>query len=254
MSLAPNGLSVTPLTGIPAVQPGDDLAALIVSAISTNKRVLGDTDVIVVAQKVVSKAEGAVVRLDTVVPGKEATELGAKVHKDPRLVELILANSVRIVRSVPGVLITQTRQGFICANAGIDSSNSLGPATVILLPEDSDRSARQLREAIAARTGHALAVVISDSFNRPWRDGSINVAIGTAGFVPLDDKRGESDDSGKALRSTRVSIADEIASAAQLVMGESGGVPVAIVSGLELDASNEGSASLLRNPDRDLFR
>ncbi len=254
MSLAPSGYNVAPLTGIPAVHPGDNIAALLTSAINANDIAIHDNDVLVVAQKIVSKSEGAVVELSTVVPGHEATELSAIVNKDPRLVELILASSVRVLRSVPGVLITETHHGFICANAGIDASNSLGPDTVILLPEDPDRSARQLRAAIANLTGTALAVVISDTFNRPWREGSTNVGIGTAGFVPLDDSRGEPDDSGKVLHATLVSIADEVASAALLVMGVSGGVPAAFLSGLKLDASNEGSQALLRDPDRDLFR
>lgn len=254
MSLAPRGFSVTPITGIPAVHPGDDLAALIVSALAASEHALQDSDVLVVAQKIVSKSEGAVVELANIVPGTAATELSATVNKDARLVELILANSIRVIRSVPGVLITETHHGFICANAGIDASNSLGPDIVILLPQDPDRSARQLRDSIATRTGVELAVVVSDTFNRPWRQGSTNVGIGTSGFVPLDDGRGEIDDNGKILQTTLVSIADEVASAAQLVMGETGGVPAAILSGLQLNASNEGSDSLLRDPDRDLFR
>lgn len=254
MSLAPYGLTVRPVTGIPAVQPGDDIAALILSALSANQQTLQVSDVLVIAQKVVSKAEGSVVDLANVVPGPEATEIAKVVRKDPRLVEVILANSVRIVRSVPGVLITETHHGFICANAGIDASNSLKTGTVVLLPEDPDRSAREIREKIAHDTGVAPGVVISDSFNRPWREGSTNVAIGTAGFVPLHDGRGTRDDSGKILHATRVSIADEVASSAQLVMGETGGTPVAVVSGLKLHASNKGSDSLLRDPKRDLFR
>ncbi len=254
MSIAPNGLNITPLTGIPAIQPGDDLAELLVAAIAGSDLSVGPDDVLVVAQKVVSKAEGAVVNLASIVPGEEARELATMVRKDPRLVEVILANSTRIVRKVPGVLITETRHGFICANAGVDASNSYRPDTVILLPEDPDRSARDLREGIASRTGLAPAVVISDTFNRPWRQGSINVAIGTAGFVPLQDSRGARDDNGAVLRATVVSVADEIAAAAQLVIGETGGVPAALVSGLELQTSDEGSASLLRRADTDLFR
>lgn len=243
-----------PVTGIPAVQPGDDLAALISSAISANGHVLRDSAILVIAQKVVSKSEGAVVELASVKPGIEAEKLSEVVRKDPRLVELVLANSVRVLRSVPGVLITETHHGFICANAGIDSSNSVAPDTVILLPEDPDKSARQLRERIGDITGATPAIVIADTFNRPWREGSTNVGIGTAGFVPLDDSRGARDDSGKVLHATLVSIADEVASAAQLVMGETGGVPAAILSGLQLNESEEGSNSLLRNPERDLFR
>ncbi len=254
MALAPKGLQVMPVPGIPAVNPGDDLAALILQALSDSGQQLQESDVLVVAQKVVSKAEGAVVNLAQVVPSENAENVAETVRKDPALVEVILANSVRTIRSVPGVLITETHQGFICANAGVDTSNSLGPGIVVLLPEDPDGSARQLRNAIADRTGVSVGVIVSDTFNRPWREGSTNVAIGTAGFVPLDDSRGSLDDSGKILHATLVSIADEVASGAQLVMGETGGVPAAIARGLKLDASNEGSGSLLRDPGRDLFR
>ncbi len=254
MALAPRGLNVVPLTGIPSIQAGNDLPALLAAAISRSDHTMTANDILVVAQKVVSKAEGAMVELGSVEPGAEALKLAEQVGKDSRLIELILASSVRVVRSVPGVLITETHHGLICANAGIDSSNAPGPDTVILLPEDPDRSAQQIREGIAARTGVSPAVVVSDTFNRPWRQGSTNVGIGTAGFVPLDDARGTPDDAGRILQATLVSIADEVAAAAQLVMGETGGVPAAIVSGLELDAAEVGSQSLLRDPERDLFR
>ena len=247
-------VAVTALEGVPAVRPGDDLAALLAGAITASGLAISADDMLVVAQKVVSKAEGACVDLRQVTPGPGALELAAELDKDPRVVEVVLSQSRRIVRKARGVLITETLHGFICANSGVDASNSLGPDILTLLPADPDASARRLMDGIGSLTGIAPAVIISDSFNRPWREGSINVAIGTAGFYPLDDRRGETDDAGRALRSTVVSLADEVASAAQLVRGESGGVPAALVSGLSLKKSNTGSAVLLRDPALDLFR
>lgn len=252
--VAATGLTVTPIKGVPRVEPGDDLATILVEALKHSQIELQPTDVVVVAQKIVSKAEGAIVQLSRVESGEEALKVAQTVDKDPRLVEVILNNSKRIVRSVPGVLITETLHGFICANAGVDSSNTGDTDTVILLPVNPDLSARQLREQIAQKTGVPVSVVVSDTFNRPWRQGSMNVAIGTAGFVPLQDARGSTDDNGKVLHATMVSIADEIASAAQLVMGESHGTPSAVVHGLKLEASDDGSGSLLRKPEKDLFR
>lgn len=254
MSLAPEGLTVVPLKGIPQVRPGDDLARFLADAIASGKSPLTESDVLVVAQKVVSKAEGATVRLEDVTPGKDALAVAETVNKDPRLVEVILSESKRIVRSVPGVLITETHHGLICANAGVDASNSLHEGVVVLLPRDPDGSARRIRTGIAQLTGKRIGVVVSDTFNRPWRNGSINVAIGTAGFEPLDDRRGTTDDVGHALRVTVVSIADEVASAAQLVMGEAGGIPAVLVQGLVVTRSEIGSGGLLRDPERDLFR
>ena len=247
---APDGLTALPLKGIPRIESGDDLSGLIEQAAKRQEIDISGDDVLVVAQKVVSKAEGAFMDLRTVVPGDTATALAIEVDKDARLVEVILSQSRRIVRKTRGVLITETVHGLICANAGIDASNGLGPETVTLLPADSDASADRIRSHFEVNP----AVIISDSFNRPWREGSVNVAIGTAGFYPLLDGRGLADDTGRELKSTKVSLADEIASAAQLVMGETGGVPVAIVRGLRLQKSNAGSAVLLRDPARDLFR
>lgn len=248
------GVTITPLYGIPAVRPGDNLPSLLADALRRQSLEPTETDVLVVAQKVVSKAEGACVDLRDVKPGAQALELAAEVDRDPRIVEVVLSQSTRIVRKARGVLITETRHGLICANAGVDASNSLGPDILTLLPEDPDASAGRIRTSIGALTGVSLCVIVSDSFNRPWREGSINVAIGTAGFYPLDDRRGQPDDSGRALRATLVSLADEIASAAQLVMGETGGVPAALVKGVSLTKSNAGSAVLKRDPARDLFR
>lgn len=254
MPNAPHGISVIPLTGITSILPGDDLAGLLSDALTRIDITPDLYDVLVIAQKIVSKSEGAVIDLNDVTAGASAVELAAIVDKDPRLVEVILAQSTRVVRSVPGVLITETHHGYICANAGVDASNSLGPTILTLLPEDSDRSARAIRDGIEKRLGMKMGVIVSDSFNRPWRQGSVNVAIGTAGFVPLYDGQGLLDDAGIRLKATLVSVADEIASAAQLVMGETGRIPAAIVRGTMLQLSDEGSSTLLREPGKDLFR
>ena len=254
MPIAPHGISVIPLTGIPGIHPGDDLAGLLSDALTRIDVTPDLHDLLVVAQKIVSKSEGAVIDLNDITPGAAAVALAEIVDKEPRLVEVILAQSTRVVRSVPGVLITETHHGYICANAGVDASNSLGPTILTLLPEDSDRSARAIQDGIDRRLGVKMAVIVSDSFNRPWRQGSVNVAIGTAGFVPLYDGQGSLDDAGMRLRATLVSVADEIASAAQLVMGETGRVPAAIVRGITLQSSDEGSSTLLREPGKDLFR
>jgi coenzyme F420-0:L-glutamate ligase/coenzyme F420-1:gamma-L-glutamate ligase len=248
------GMTVTPLRDVPRVQPGDDLAALLVASAQAAHLSIGEDDVLVVAQKIVSKAEGAIMDLRRVRPGVLASQLALEVNKDPRLVEVILSQTSRIVRKVPGVLITETIHGLICANAGVDGSNGLGPDIVTLLPADADSSASRIREGIGAALGVRPGVIVSDSFNRPWREGSVNVAIGVAGFYPLLDSRGERDDVGRELKATIVSLADEIASAAQLVMGETGGIPAALVKGLSLQKSNAGSAMLKRDPARDLFR
>ena len=247
-------VTVIPVRGVPAIRPGDDLSAIFAGAMRESGLTLSASDVLVVAQKVVSKAEGAIVDLNSVTAGDEALRLAVELGRDARLIEVILSQTVRIVRQAFGVLIVETHHGLICANAGVDASNGLGEGIVTLLPEDPDRSARAMGTGLKALLGVEPAVIVSDTFNRPWRNGSINVAIGTSGFSPLEDRRGAVDDAGHTLRSTVVSVGDEIASAAQLVMGETGGVPGAIVRGLTLEKSNAGSASLKRDPARDLFR
>ena len=250
--------TVIGIPGIPDIEPGDELADLICEAAAPIGVEPGD--ILVVAQKVVSKAEGAIAALRDVSPSEEAIRVADATGHTPALVELILSQSNRIVRMDQGVLITETIHGFVCANAGIDASNVLGDGVVTLLPVDADVSASGIRRALEARFGGPIGVIVSDSFNRPWRMGSVNVAIGVSGFYPLGDYRGQSDDHGVPLKSTIVSIADEVASAAQLVMGEFGRVPVAIVRGLEMtvgarddDEIGNGQA-LLRDAERDLFR
>jgi coenzyme F420-0:L-glutamate ligase / coenzyme F420-1:gamma-L-glutamate ligase len=233
-------ITIIPVQGIPEVRDGDDLAALI--AVSADLR---DGDILVVAQKVVSKAEGRVVRLEDVEPSEEARRLAA--DRDPRELEVILREAVRLVRTRPPLLIAETRHGFVCASAGVDHSNAAGPGTLVLLPLDPDASARRLSDRLG------VAVIVSDSFGRPFRQGTTDVAIGVAGLTPLLDLRGVRDSAGYELRTTTVAVADEIAGAAELVMGKTEGIPAAIVRGL--DPTGEGTARELVMPaERDLFR
>lgn len=243
-----------PVRGLPEVRPGDDLAKMIVQALEAAGLALTDDDVLVVAQKVVSKAEGQLVVLATVEPSPLARSFAEEYGKDPRQVEVVLREARRVVRMERGVLIVETRHGFVCANAGVDASNVEGHEVVCLLPPDPDASAERLRAAIAAATGRRLAVIISDTFGRPWREGQTNIAIGVAGMQPLRSYIGQHDPSGYELRVTALCVADELASAAELVMGKIDRVPVAIVRGATYDRGDLGAHSLVRPPERDLFR
>jgi coenzyme F420-0:L-glutamate ligase/coenzyme F420-1:gamma-L-glutamate ligase len=248
-------IEIIAITGLPEVIDGDDLSVMIFDAARDQGCDFEEGDVVVIAQKIVSKSEGAIVDLKTVTPSKQAHELAETVQKDPRLVEVILQQSVQIVRAAPGVLITETIHGLVCANSGVDSSNSALDDQVIILPPDPDESARGLRSGLEKLAGVRIGVIVSDSFGRPWREGSTNVAVGIAGFEPLEDARGQGDDHGRVLRATVVAVADEIASASQLVMGEFGGIPAAIVRGAQITFSDSASAGLLqRSPETDLFR
>jgi coenzyme F420-0:L-glutamate ligase / coenzyme F420-1:gamma-L-glutamate ligase len=239
-----SGISVLPLEGIPEVQAGDDLAALLGDAIERAGG-LEPGDVLVVAQKVVSKAEGRVARLDEVEPSEQARELAA--DHDPRHLEVILGEAARLVRTRAPLVIAETRHGFVCASAGVDRSNAVGPDTVVLLPVDPDGSARRLAQRLGA------AVIVSDSFGRPFRQGTTDIAIGVAGITPLLDLRGVRDPAGYELKTTTIAVADEIAGAAELVMGKTAGIPAAIVRGLTL--TGDGTAQDLVMPaERDLFR
>jgi coenzyme F420-0:L-glutamate ligase/coenzyme F420-1:gamma-L-glutamate ligase len=243
-------LRVIPLDGMPLVEEGADLAGLCVDA-AAHTGGFADGDVLVVAQKAVSKAEGRVVALD----GVEASPLARAIagDHDPRHLEVILHESARVVRMRPPLVIAETRHGFVCASAGVDSSNAPGAGTLVLLPVDPDASAARLREALAGRTGRDVAVIVSDSFGRAWRQGTTDIAIGAAGLTPLQDLRGTRDPAGYELRTTTIAVADEIAGAAELVMGKVAGVPAAIVRGLAV--SGPGSARDLVMPaERDLFR
>jgi len=241
---------VLPLLGIPEIEEGDDLAALLVEA-AARAGGLADNDVLVVAQKVVSKKEGRVVHLEEVEPSPEARELAG--DEDPRRVEVILRESRRVVRSRPPLVIAETRHGFVCASAGVDSSNAKGPGTLVLLPLDPDASASRLRERVRELTGYEIAVVVSDSFGRAWRTGTTDVALGVAGMTALLDLRGTRDAVGYELHATQIAVADEVAGAAELVMGKVDGVPAAIVRGLHPRGEGRGS-DLVMPAARDLFR
>jgi coenzyme F420-0:L-glutamate ligase/coenzyme F420-1:gamma-L-glutamate ligase len=238
-------LTIAPVRGLPELREGDDLARLI-----TESAELRDADVLVVAQKAISKIEGRVVRLDDVKPSPQARDIAGE--GDARRIEVILREAKRIVRTRGPLVITETRHGFICASSGVDSSNAPEPGTLVLLPDDADESAARLRAGLRDLTGIDLGVVVSDSFGRPWRQGTTDVAVGAAGIEVLRDLRGERDPNGYELRSTVIALADEIAGAAELVLGKLDRVPVAIVRGL--DISGDGRArDLVMPPDRNLF-
>lgn len=250
-------LTLTAVPGLPLIQPGDDLGALIVEHARAAGMPMADGDIVVIAQKVVSKAEGRRVRLEDVRPGERALALAELVHKDPRLVEVILGETREVVRMAPGLLIVEQRNGLICANAGIDRSNveKDNGDWVTLLPIDPDASARCLCDRLAALSGVRVAVIINDSHGRPWREGASGVAIGVAGIAPLDDQRGEHDLFGYELQHTVVALADQVASAASLLQGQAAeGRPVVIVRGLEYPARKGAATESLRPRERDLFR
>jgi len=239
-------ISIRPVEGLPEIEQGADLGELI-----AGRAELADRDILVVAQKAVSKAEGRVVRLDDVEPSERARELAG--DEDARRIEVILWESARIVRSRPPLVIAETQHGFVCASAGVDSSNAPEAGTVVLLPVNPDASAQRLRDRLRELAGAEVGVIVSDSFGRPWRQGTTDVAIGLAGIRPLLDLKGTLDRAGYELHATVIAVADELAGAAELVLGKTGGVPAAVIRGY--DASGEGSARDLVMPaERDLFR
>jgi coenzyme F420-0:L-glutamate ligase/coenzyme F420-1:gamma-L-glutamate ligase len=242
------------LEGIPEVKPGDDLAKLIVEAAERNGVEIMDDDVIVVSQKIVSKAENRLVRLRDITPSSFALNLAEAEGKDPRLVELILREAKRIVRVKNGHIIAETRHGFVCANSGVDKSNIPGDDTVSLLPIDPDASAKRIRDRIREIKGVDVAVIISDTFGRAWRIGQVNFAVGVAGMKPTIDYRGLNDPYGYKLKVTAIAVADELAAAAELVMGKLSRIPVAVIRGFK-PIRGEGSArELVRPIEEDLFR
>ena len=242
-----DGLRVLPVLGLPEVREGDDLASLIAGAVA-----LEDGDVLVVAQKVVSKAEGRVVSLGEIEPSERARELAVE-ERDARHIEAILRESARIVRVRAGFVIAETRHGFVCGSAGVDASNAPEAGMLVLLPLDPDASAVRLRARLQELAGVTVGVIVSDSFGRAWRLGTTDVAIGVAGIAPLLDLTGQLDRAGYELHATTIAVADEIAGAAELVMGKTDGVPAAVVRGLALEG--EGSAlDLVMPAERDLFR
>ncbi|HZZ60990.1 MAG TPA: coenzyme F420-0:L-glutamate ligase [Roseiarcus sp.] len=251
-------LEVIAVQGLPLIRAGDDLAELIASALTRDGVTPCARDVLVVAQKIVSKAEGRVVDLATVKPSGPAVALALDVDKDPRLVEVILSESARVVRARRGVLIVEHRLGFIMANAGVDQSNVAptdGSQGVLLLPENPDRSAEKLRSGLAVLTGIDVAVVINDSFGRPWRQGTAGVAIGVAGLPALIDLRGRPDLFGRQLEVSVIGFADEVAAAASLLMGQADeALPAVLIRGLRWSAPESTAASIIRSPNEDLFR
>jgi coenzyme F420-0:L-glutamate ligase / coenzyme F420-1:gamma-L-glutamate ligase len=241
------------LSGMPMVQRGDDIAMQIIEAAATQGTPIEDADVLVVTQRIVSKAEGRVVPLDDFEPSPFARDYAERWEKDPRLVEAVLRESKRIIRQAGPVLITETHHGYKCANAGVDASNVGGQDLVSLLPVDPDGSCRRLRDAVREATGVEVAVVMTDTFGRPWRMGQTNVAIGIAGMLPMRDYVGQPDLDGHVLRVTTICVADEIAGAAELVMGKLDAVPAAILRGYEYERGEGSSAEIVREPALDLF-
>jgi coenzyme F420-0:L-glutamate ligase/coenzyme F420-1:gamma-L-glutamate ligase len=248
-----NEVRIIPIPGIPEIHANDALGSMIVAATRAAGGVEAG-DVFVVTQKVVSKAEGRIVDLASVTPSAFAQQIAAQWEKDARQVEVVLGETKRIVRMERGVMICETHHGFVCANAGVDASNVERTGTVCLLPVDSDASARAIRDAVREKLGVRVAVIVSDTFGRPWREGHVNFAVGMAGIAPIVDYAGQHDPAGYELRVTRMAIADELAAAAELVHGKLARVPVAIVRGVEYDDASGAIGELVRPPERDLFR
>jgi coenzyme F420-0:L-glutamate ligase/coenzyme F420-1:gamma-L-glutamate ligase len=247
-------LLVRGLSGLPEVRPGDDLAELIADALGGEE--VGDEQLLAIAHKVVSKAEGAIVELGTVTASERARALAREQDKDPRAVQVVLDESSEVLRAERGVLICRTRHGLVCANAGVDASNAPAPDTLVLLPRDPDASARRIRARLRELTGHTPAVLISDSFGRTWRHGQLDVAIGLAGMQPLDDWRGRTDAAGLELRATWLAVADAAAAAAETARAKDSREPIVLIEGLERYITRDdgpGAAALQRAPAEDLF-
>ena len=247
-------VTITGIEGIPEIKPGDDIAALIVAAFARQGLALEVGDVLVVTQKAVSKAEGRIVDLEDVTPSAFAIELALTWEKDPRHVEVVLQEAKRIVRMDHGVIICETRHGLVCANAGVDASNVPGGHHLTLLPLDPDASAQRIREGLQQRSGINPAVIISDSFGRPWRTGSTEVAIGVAGMLPILNLVGSFDTHGRELHATWICVADELASAAELVTGKLNQVPVALIRGYAVPQGEGDATEMVRQVERDMFR
>ena len=242
-------IELTPLTTLPEVRPGDDLAALIREAAAGEGQRIDDSVIIAVAQKVVSKAEGAVVDLRHIRPSRFAQSWSAEWGKDPRLIELILSQSRRIVKMDRGVLVTETRHGFVCANSGVDQSNLEGEHFATILPEDPDGSARRLRSGLDCG-----AVIVTDTFGRPWREGLVDVALGVSGIEPLEDYRGSADRQGRKMAATVIAVADQLAAAAGLLMRKPAGIPAVLIRGFAWRTAEGSGRELIRKPEQDLFR
>lgn len=250
-------LTITALEGLPEVTPGDDLAQLIQTALDDNGVALKAGDVIVIAHKVVSKAEGRIRRLTDVQPGEKAMALARDLGKDPRLVQVVLGESREVLRAERGVLICVTHHGFVCANAGVDASNVPGEDAVVLLPVDPDGSAQNLRAQLKQRLAVSPAIIVTDSFGRAWRHGQLDIAIGCAGLQPIDDWRGRLDATNRELRATAIAVADELAAAADLARTKDGSLPLVLIRGADHHVTADdgpGAAALIRPEAEDLFR
>jgi coenzyme F420-0:L-glutamate ligase/coenzyme F420-1:gamma-L-glutamate ligase len=249
----PRDVRITPVGGIKRVEPGDELGGMIAEALHGMSFALEDDDIVVVTQKIVSKSEGRLARLDKVEPTKEAAAIAAELGKDPKIVELVLRESKRVVRKGHGILITETLHGFVCANSGIDLSN-VEAGYVALLPVDPDASARKIRISLEKATGKRLAVIVTDTFGRPWREGQTDVAIGCSGIAPTQSLAGKKDPYGYVLKVTQPAVVDEVAAAAELVMTKLSLVPVAIVRGVSYRRGESGVRSMVLKSNLDLFR
>jgi coenzyme F420-0:L-glutamate ligase/coenzyme F420-1:gamma-L-glutamate ligase len=256
MRAMPASVTLLGIDGLPEFAEGDDIGALLVQACAAQATALTAGDVLVVTQKIVSKAEGRVVDLNTITPSALAVDFASRWDKDARTVEVVLSESVRVVRMEKGVMITETRHGFVCANSGVDASN-VGTGSVdfvVLLPEDSDASARRIRDRVRELVDIDVPVIVSDTFGRPWREGAGDVAIGVAGLEPLWDYRGKHDNDGRELHSTVIAVADELAAASELVTNKLTRVPAAIIRGYPYKPGESGIAPMIRERDKDLFR
>lgn len=249
-----NPISIIPIPGVPQVQPGDDLTALLLNAIDRANIGVENGDVLVICQKVVSKAENAIIDLKTITPSPFSQQIAELWEKDPRMVEVVLQESSRIVRMKNGVIITETKHGWVCANSGVDASNSYGEDIVIVLPKDPDASARRLRDEIKSQRGATVAIIITDTFGRPWRDGLVEFALGVAGIDPLLDLRGSNDLQGRELHHTIVAVADELAAAAGLLMEKDAAMPAVLIRGYRHAQVEGDSKKLIRPAEADLFR
>jgi coenzyme F420-0:L-glutamate ligase/coenzyme F420-1:gamma-L-glutamate ligase len=247
-------IQILPVRGLPEIEEGMPLGSLLIEALRQEQLAPANGDILVVTHKIVAKAEGAVVDLRTVEPSALAVQFAQRWQKDPRQVEVVLRQSVRIVRMDRGVLIAETAQGLICANAGVDQSNMRREEIVCILPRDPDASAARIRAEVQSAAGVDVGVVVSDTFGRPWREGLTNIAIGVAGLSPLRDYVGMPDPNGRVLRVTRLAVADELAGAAELVMGKLDRVPAALIRGYPFDPAPGSAQALVRRPELDMFR
>src|SRR5713101_168400 len=247
-------ISIIGIQGIPDIQKGDDLAQIIVNRVNHQKETIKDHDILVISQKVVSKAEGQIVQLDSIRPSKFSRQIAKELQRDPRHVEVILSESKKIIRMKAGHLITETKHGFICANSGVDQSNIVKRNSVTLLPRKPDSSADLIRKKIHRLTGKNVPVIITDTFGRAWRMGQVNFAVGVSGIKPIHDYRGKRDMYRRILHVTEIATADELASAGELVMNKSDRIPVAIIRGYRYRSGQGTGKDLLRPEDKDLFR